>query len=189
MPTTVEVATGIYGAWRLIWLDRGALSYFDATVAGFWKSFFAAALVAPLYMLVVALDLTARGTDAGALRILIVHLCAYSISWTAFPLIMHYLTEAMDRRDRFILCIVALNWAEVIQAAVQLPLILLIAVEALPTAFMELLRVAVYMLILAYQWFVTRTTLDIGGFGAAGLVLLDVVIGLMVLGIASGMLR
>ena len=44
IPTTREIVFGLYGAWRLAHLDRGGLGYFDASVEGFWKSFFAAAM-------------------------------------------------------------------------------------------------------------------------------------------------
>ena len=47
IPSPLEIAYGIYGAWRLARLDVTGMEVFDRTVAGFWKSFFAAVLVAP----------------------------------------------------------------------------------------------------------------------------------------------
>ena len=50
IPSLRETLIGIYGAWRLARLERGAMSYFDASAEGFWKSFSAAALLLPGYI-------------------------------------------------------------------------------------------------------------------------------------------
>jgi hypothetical protein len=57
MPNQEEVLRSIYGAYRLAWLDRSGMSQLNLSVEGFWRSFFAAILVAPGYALLVAQDL------------------------------------------------------------------------------------------------------------------------------------
>ena len=47
IPDQQEVIRSIYGAWRLPWLDRSGMGHFNLSVDGFWRSFFAAVLVAP----------------------------------------------------------------------------------------------------------------------------------------------
>ena len=44
-----EIQTSIYGAWRLARGDVRGISLFDATYRGFWRSFIAMILIAPLY--------------------------------------------------------------------------------------------------------------------------------------------
>ena len=42
IPSLHEIFYGVFGAWRLFRLDPKAMAYFDNSVEGFWKSFFAA---------------------------------------------------------------------------------------------------------------------------------------------------
>ncbi len=179
MPTFRDIVYGIYGAWRLARLDSGALAYFDKTAEGFWKSFFAAVIVAPGYLLLILFELAKSDTDAGALRLLLVHLCAYTIGWTAFPVAVNHVCDAIGKQERYIGYIVAFNWTKVIQMAVSLPVVALSASEVMPLQLVGLLSGTVSLLILGYEWFVTRTALGIGAMGAIGFVALDLVIDLI----------
>jgi len=180
---------GIYGAWRLARLDAGGMTYFDRTAEGFWRSFIAAAVIAPAYIFVIALDAVQRPGDAGLARMVVVHVCAYSLSWTVYPVITHPICTAMGRQSAYIGFIVATNWAKVIQMAVYLPVIVIGAGDLLPTSAAALLNGGVYILLLGYQWFVTRTALDTTGMAAAGLVVLDLFMGLTIDALAVSMLR
>ena len=44
MPLNQEVARSIFAAWRIARFDAGAMNYFNLTLEGFWRSFFAAGL-------------------------------------------------------------------------------------------------------------------------------------------------
>ena len=57
MPDRQEVASSLYGAWRLACLDESGMGYFNISVEGFWRSFFAAVLLAPVYMLAIGQSL------------------------------------------------------------------------------------------------------------------------------------
>ena len=132
MPSYRDIVYGIYGALRLARLDPGAMSYFERTPAGFWKSFFAAVIVAPGFALIVAYELgqVEIELEAGALRMFLVETLAYVLGWAAFPVIVHQICEATGRRDAYIGYIVAFNWSKVIQMAVLLPSVGLIALGA-----------------------------------------------------------
>ena len=52
MITKQEIFEGLYGAWRLLLGDRGAIALFDNSVAGFWKSFFAAIFVVSILLVI-----------------------------------------------------------------------------------------------------------------------------------------
>lgn len=189
IPTVREIVYSLYGAWRLARVDRGGLTYFDASVAGFWKSFFAAALVAPGYLVLVLLDPAAGESAAGFLRIAVIHILTYSLSWTVYPVLVHPICQAMGREPAYIGFIVAFNWIKVIQMAAYIPVVAIVAGEILPKGPSDLLNTAVYVLLLAYQWFVTRAALDVRPLAAAGLVVLDFVIGVIISVLALGMLR
>ena len=189
MPNWPDIVYGLYGAWRLARLDRGGMAFFDRTVEGFWRSFFAAALVAPGYIIVVVADLATHESDSGWLRILLVHACAYTLSWVAYPVAVHPICEAVNRQNAYIGFIIAFNWAKVIQMAVYLPVIGITALEILPSGMTASLNGFVYVLLLGYQWFVTRTALDLRPLAAVGLVALDLIIGIVINALVLGMIR
>ena len=189
MPSYRDIVYGIYGAFRLARLDKGAMSYFERTPAGFWKSFFAAIIVAPGFVIIIAYELSQVEIEAGALRIFMVETLAYLLGWIAFPVIVHQICEVIGKREAYIGYIVAFNWSKVIQMAVFLPAMGLIALGALPGDSGWLLRWMVSITILFYEWFVTRTALAVTAAGAVGFVVLDFVIDLIIHMITLGMLR
>ena len=170
IPSPIEIAHGIYGAWRLLRLDATGMDVFDRTAEGFWKSFFAAVLVAPAYLAIVLIELSEMTVTTGPLGIFIVQSLIYVIVWLAYPLIMYYLTDQIGRSEKYIGFIVALNWASVIQMLVFLPIIFLNMVEVVPNAVLGLVTLGIFLAMLLYQGFVTRTALDISGPAAGALV-------------------
>ena len=189
MPSFRDIVYGIYAAWCVARRDPDAMTYFECTAAGFWKSFFAAAIVAPGYALVMIFDLSDIEVGAGALRIFLVQSCGFVIGWAAFPIAVHHVCEAIDKKEAFIGYIVAFNWGKVIQIAIFLPVIGLIALDILPGPWSGLLRWAVLFLILGYEWLITRTALGVSATGAAGFVALDLVIDLIIHAVTIGMIR
>ena len=83
MPSYRDIVYGIYGAFRLARLEAGAMSYFERTTAGFWKSFFAAVIVAPGFAIIIGYQLSQAeaGIEAGVLRIFLVQALAYVLGW------------------------------------------------------------------------------------------------------------
>jgi hypothetical protein len=180
-----EAAYALYGAYRLARLDPSGLQYFNATVEGFWRSFLAAAIVAPGYVILIGLELgqTPGVEDFDWERIALVQAIAYVISWTAFPLALHYLTAVIGRQAEYVGYIVAYNWAAVLQMAVMLPAAGLQAM--LPGGAGGLIMLPVVLATAAYQWFIARAALRIGGGTAAGIVGFDFALSLFIAGIAA----
>ena len=84
--TEVQLAVG--GALRLACGDRRGLGFFDASIDGFWRSFRAALICYPLYLLLLAFRIAAAQWEtSGVAPILAVETIAYVISWTALPLL------------------------------------------------------------------------------------------------------
>lgn len=185
-PGAVEVAYGIYGAWRLAHFDRAGLVHFRRDAEGFWNSFFAGVLVAPAYAILMALHVSEMELTADAASVVLIHGLAYVISWVAFPLIAFHICEAMGREDEWLGFVVALNWSKVIQMAAYLPVAAIAATAVMGATLGGLLTFGVSIAILVYQWFVTRSALDSTGAAAAGLVGLDLVLGLAITAFADG---
>jgi hypothetical protein len=173
MPNQEEVLRSIYGAYRLAWLDRSGMSQFNLSVEGFWRSFFAAILVAPGYALLVFQDLMIKPEELNPLWAFLVEAVAYGIGWAAFPVVAVVLTHLLGLSRNYTAMIIAANWASVIQIGVFLAAVGLGFV--LPALGGLVVTIATGA-ILFYQWFVIRTALDTSGGIALVLVLINLFI-------------
>ena len=169
MITAREVVVSLYGALRLARFDAGGMAFFDTSRDGFWRSFYAALLVAPLYLAVLLVRFASGEVEADALRYLVVEASGYTIHWVAFPLIMFTACRAMEREERYVPFIVAYNWAAVIQNAVFLPVALFGFLDVFPENFSILVGGILFSAILVYDWFVARTALQVSAL-IAGLI-------------------
>lgn len=180
LPGLNEIAYAVYGAWRLLQLDRRGHDFFEISERAFWQSFFAAVIVLPGYVVLVLLHLSGARLEADAASITIIHLLAYVINWTAFPLAAYYLAVGMDRQARWIAFVVALNWSKVVQMVIYLPLMGLATWGVAGPGGSALISFAGMMAVLAYQWYVTRTAFDITGLQAVGFTGLDLVLSIVI---------
>ncbi len=188
IPSTRELAYALYGGWLLLRFDRRGMAYFEDSVEAFWRSFFAAAIVAPAHVILVALDLAKLEITAGPLRIVLLEALAYAIGWLAFPLALHYLTKVIDQEERFVGAVVALNWTAVWQLAILLPAVVLARTGVLPAGLGDLLVVVAFVFVLVYFGFVALVALETSFLAAAGVVLLDFVLSAIIFGYAEAML-
>jgi hypothetical protein len=170
IPDQAEVVRSLYGAWRLAWLDPSGMGHFNLSVEGFWRSFFAAVLVAPGYALLVGQDLLAREEAVSPVWAMLVETLAYVVGWAAFPLAAIVLTQLLGLSRNYAALIVAANWASVIQIGAFL------AALALGFVVGSLVVVLVTGAILFYQWFVIRTSLDTTAGIAIAFVLVDLLL-------------
>lgn len=179
-PALSEIAYGLYGAWRLLRRDPDGKQVFRNDVEGFWNSFFAAVIVAPGYAVLVGLHINDGGASADLVSTTLIHLEAYAITWLLFPLAMFYLCAGLEREEQWLPFVVALNWSKVLQLVIYLPFSLLAATGALGPGGGALVTLGATMAVLIYQWFVTKTMLDIPGPTAAGLTGIDLVLGILI---------
>lgn len=186
-PSLREITLGVAGAFRLARFDLAGLAFFDLSPQGAARSFWAAALVLPGYLALADLrgDLAPTPAQSATVR-LALELLAYAISWTAFPVIMSYLTEAAGRAQRFSAFLCAYNWAAVVQMAVYLPVALLAESGLLPADAAAGLALGVVLAMLFYQWFIMRATLALTPLGAAALVLADLATAVTINAVVGG---
>ncbi len=186
--STRDIAMAVYGSYRLARLDRQGMAFFDGSVEGFWRSFYAALIVAPGFSFIVMTHLGEAAANVSWPRLLIVEGAAYVIRWVAYPLAMVYIADMLDRWDRYLGYIVAYNWSSIIQIAVILPVLGLAETGMVPENVGNLLAVIVEAAILFYLWFIARAALAIGAGPAAALVVFDLILSLFISGLADGML-
>ncbi len=186
--TARHVTVALYGATRLAKGDPHGIEFFDDTAESFWRSFWAAAIVAPPYLLLLAFDLWGANIHSGPLRVMLIEAIAYVIGWTAFPVVAFYLCEAIGRQDRYIRYISAANWATVLQVTLYLFVTAVIATGLLPGALALALSLATHLALAVYGWFIARVGLILSAAGAAGVVALDIALSLAVNAVVRAML-
>jgi hypothetical protein len=178
MPDHQEVLNGLFGAYRLAWFDASGMAHFNLTVEGFWRSFFAAVLVAPAYAILIGMQLSAEAENFNLALVVLTEGVGYILAWCAFPLVAIVLTRLLGLDRNYVALIVAVNWSAVLQTGAFLAVLLLgvIVPEGLGTLIVTLTTLA----ILIYQWFVIRTALETTGGIALMLLLVDLVITTMI---------
>jgi hypothetical protein len=188
MITTREALEGLYGAWRLARNDRQGMGFFVDSLEAFWRSFWAAAIAAPGYAILVAIHLDGVEDSTGPERIVLVQAIAYVCGWTAFPLAMHFVADAIDRSENYVRYIIANNWATALQVGLYVVVAALLAMGDFPNAVAVPVSLGAHIAVIVYQWNVARIALEIGGRAAAAIVFLDFVISLLINSIVRAML-
>lgn len=175
-----DVIKALYGTFRLALLDPGGLEQLDQSATGFWRSFYAAVLIAPLFGLLLVLR-HSYGLDEGNLvRFLFVEFTSYVIVWTVFPQILSVICKVMDRQDRFITTIVAYNWSAVWQNLLYLPIAILGTVGFLSDDLANELGFIALIMILFYTGYIIKTALNVPVITAACIVSIDMAVAILV---------
>jgi hypothetical protein len=185
MLTLAEMGSSLYGAWRLAHFDPDGMRYFDRSLTGFWRSFRVAILAAPLWIIILAVNLAQMQMTGGWPRMVFAEIIAYVIAWVAYPLAAFYVTRLINREREYVGFIVALNWGALLQLAILTPAHAVAGTGLLPTGAAVALVLTAEFAALSYEWFITRTALKISGLGSAGFVLIDFMIGNLVNQIAN----
>lgn len=184
-----ELILGLYGALRLARGDAGGMRYFNDTLDGFWRSFWAAALVAPIFAALLWIRYNTYDLTVPPLRFALLEAASYATAWVLFPLIMFYLVQVIERESRYFAFIVAYNWSTVWQNLVYLPLAIVTELGWLPFAAASTLSIAVLAAVFVYTWFIARTALQVNGMVAASIVATDFLISILLNVVTDGLIQ
>lgn len=174
------ISVGLSGAVRLVRLDTQALAYFGDTAADFWRSFLAAAAVAPLFLLYLVIRFFESETGGSFPAYLFAQMLAYAIAWLAFPLVMLYAAPVLQKEDRMVRYLVAYNWLSLIQNGVYLPVVMLGITGTLAQGLSNFLAMIALIWVLGMTLFVTRKALEVPFGMAAGIVVMDLLLGVLI---------
>jgi hypothetical protein len=173
---------------RLARGDRGGLTCFDRSLDGFWRSFRAAAITYPLYLMLLTMRVSvAEWQRSGGWRIIIVETIGYVIAWVAFPLIMLEVTRWIGRANRFFNFMVPYNWCQVPQSALFVLIGIATESRILGARAGESLDIIAAIATLVYEWYIARVALEVAGSIAVFVVLVDLVLGVFISHIAGGL--
>ena len=184
IPPQKEIRVSLAGAWRLMMFDSGGLNSLNHSVDGFWRSFFAAVVAVPLFLIANFLHtselLAAPSSGTG------VHLFRYTLGWIAFPLVMVVLTRLLNRTHRYASYIIAINWLAVPQWA----LVLVVSAfgMVLGDSVGNLMPMLLLVLLLSYDFFITRIVLELTVGKATLVVTIGVLLAVLLDTLILGML-
>ena len=177
----VELQLALTGCLRLARGDRGGLSCFDRSLDGFWRSFRAAVICYPLYLVLLAMRVSvAEWQTSGGWRIVTVETIGYVVAWVAFPLLMLNVVRWIGREHRFFEFMVPYNWCQVPQSALFVLVGLESASGILSIQASQAIDIVAALATLVYEWFIARVALDTTGLVAVFVVLVDLVLGVLV---------
>jgi hypothetical protein len=178
MSLGAEIVRSVRGAVRIAVLDPDAPSWFNLTIEGFWRSFLAPVLLAPFYLALIMRDAGGGEEAPEAGGGLFVRLAAFVVGWIAFPLAMIPIARLLGLSGAYVGYIIMWNWSAVPQAAVMLPA--LAALDVLAQRPAGLLFMSATLAVLFYGYLVARAGLRCAPITAAGVVVLDLVLSLLV---------
>ena len=183
-----EVWVALTGALRLARGDRDGLRCFDPSEQGFWRSFRAAALCYPLYLILLAFPIELGDVpQPDPWRVLAVETIHYVISWVAFPLMMLPLVDWLQRGDRFFGFMVAYNWCQVPQTVVFAAIALAGGIGLLSAEGMLIADLIAGLAALVYEWYVSYVALAVSRPRAALVILADVVLATVLSHVSSAL--
>lgn len=174
--TSFAIGAGLIGATRLARGDREGLRGMETTPHGAARSFWVAAICLPFFLILRFVD---ADSAAVSMRGITAELIGYAISWVLFPLFARHLAVGCGREALWPRYVAAWNWCNVVQYV----LLLVLAMPALfgaPAGLIQLVSIAVLFYGIWLGWFVARTALAINGTTAAGFVMLDLALSLMI---------
>jgi len=183
-----DIASVIAGLNAVMRFRSDAFGYFDASLGGFWKSFWAAAVTAPIWLVLVTRHMTEAQAAAPA-TYLLAHAVAYAIGWLAFPLLMVRISAFLGRWPRYFHYMVAYNWFQLCQSLLWLPLVLVSDGGPQPSGLVAVLWLVTNGLLFAYGWFLAHRGLGVDGGSAAALVLIDFLLGMLIDGVTEALVQ
>jgi hypothetical protein len=174
MPSYDEVVRSLYGAYLLARADRSGMAHFDLSVDGFWRSFFAAVLALPGYVIIVAGEVALGAEAESGAGMILARGVVYVVGWIAFPVAALVLCRLLGLGSNYVALIIAANWATVLQ--IYAFVAALLGSQILPGPIAGLVNIAIMVAIFAYLWFVIRTSLQTTGAIAVLFLLVDLLL-------------
>jgi hypothetical protein len=158
--------------------DARAWDFFDLTPAGFRHAFLVPLILAPLHIghRLMVFDAEKSGSLAVSVTGEVLN---YVVSWLLFPFAMLYIAPLLARAPRYHALLVPYFWMQLPISLVLSGLQLLVDVGMLPVEVMGPLQLIILAVYAIYGTFVAGIGLGITTGAAFGLVVLDVVLGLL----------
>ncbi|WP_068083418.1 hypothetical protein [Polycladidibacter stylochi] len=190
LPSLREAQLAIIGSWRIFLGKPGALAFFDLSLKGFWRSFAAIIMVAPLYYISLqsgikmlsdpnlagsSTQITADFSSFYALQTLVLVL-----DWIAYPLVLALLAGSLNIQKAYFAYIATYNWSTLLLLLPHAALSLLYLLGLLPAMVLIMLSLPIVGWSLYFRYILTRYVTGIAIGPALGLVALGFLLSLFI---------
>src|SRR5262249_41199097 len=176
MTMILEVAYVLRGLRRLIQFDASGLAYFDRSIAGFWRSFRVALLIAPFFAIIIPYNLELIQPTASWQHVMLTEILVYIISWTLYPTAAYEICRLLSREADYPGYIVVYNWSSIILVGAEV-LVWIPTLAGMTSAeTSRSLEFIIYHVYLVYLWFIARSALRIQPTSAVGMVFADYIL-------------
>lgn len=194
MPSGQEVLSSLYGAWRVLRMDPAALGYFNQSIDGFWRSFFAVVLVLPIAGLITFMDIRSASPEVlerlGDPDLLLLgRLIGILLAWIAYPVAMIWLSRLLQLSHRYVVYIIVWNWSNVIGAAIYLVLSLLEWIGLLSAGAATGVGIFVFGYVMFYAYLVLRAGLGCATGAAIGLAVFEQLLDFLIVIIVTSLVQ
>lgn len=156
------------------------MEYFDTSAEAFWKSFWAIALLAPVFF--IGLSFNPETVEVEGFVISpTARTIEFFLRLPLLALVMVYFTKFLKIDAYYSNMIIAFNWLWVVANYIILPLSILINLGILPAAAGIIVMAVMLYLELYVTWFMFRQSLKIGGWLAFGVMVFKLLFTLSVM--------
>jgi hypothetical protein len=181
----LAIAAGLAGAALLARGRPEGMVLMEGTPAGAWRSFIAAAICLPAFLALRFFSWAQAGAGMEVLgRPLLAEFITYALGWVIFPLVTLWVAELWGRGAAWPRFVAGWNWINIVQYLVWLALAVPIALGA-SGLLLQGLTLAAFGYLVWLEWFTVRVALGLTGSRATAIVLLDLMIGVFLAGLAQ----
>lgn len=170
-----EISNALHGAVRLMKFDVAGRSYFNYTVTGFFRSFIAAIVALPVFLILVFVH--ARSLEGSSVPEVQLAIFRYVTGWLIYPLVVVVLVKVLDRTANYVAYIITINWL----AVPQWTLVCVVGAVGHVTGpeVGNLLAILLLILLVYYDFFIARIVLDLTVGKAALVVLIGMLVAMV----------
>lgn len=174
-----EIVNSLFGVYLLARRDPHALTCFNMSMEGFYRSFLAMILALPLFAIENSIDYREIPTDTSIVPFLLYLCLALLISWGSYLAIVAVLARYMGFSDRYSIFVVVYNWMQFGIILVWFP-ISIIATGIFPENVAATITLLFIAASYALLWYMLKVTLNLTGMTAVGLAFLEFLIVILV---------
>ncbi|MEJ0011877.1 MAG: hypothetical protein WDM94_04445 [Bauldia sp.] len=179
-----EIQRSLSGAWNLFLGRPDALRAFDTSLEGFWRSFQAILVVAPLYFITALTDRMGAAGDPATVvspdKFWATEFLSLVLDWIALPALLAVIGGLVGIKQRYPAYIVVRNWATPVMLA-PFAAVSLLGVLGISEEILLIPWVAATAFSLRFSYLIARRTLGVEIDVAIAFVALDVFVSLAVL--------
>lgn len=180
-----EIRRGFEGALAFLLNKPDAAERFDRSLTGFFYSFLAPLLALPIHLMTSSVEITLPDGTTGSAADM--DLGFYVLRWITFPLLMLPLAILINRKAQVLSFIIGWNWSNLVIELISLVPVMVMASAAASLGLIQAVLLIVGLMLILYRWRVAKQLLQVNGWTASAMVLIDMAGTYLVIMAAGGL--